>query len=206
MLRGRANRKNRPDQSVIKGYGKNAASQLVGGEALLMSARHGLPGRLKRPRHHHPSRSGRCERYRSPRAKAAVARRIEANTENKEAQDSQPRLLILLEYRTTANDGEHLIGGEGVRESAKNISLSSNGYLVNGLTVPHTHPQPLGGLERKHTDNRGRVLQTAKCYQIFFIPRGSEGFTSSSDRSELTSTKRRLPTVVVMRCPVPINS
>jgi hypothetical protein len=57
------------------------------------------------------------------------------------------------------------------------------------------------------TDGQPRpVSQAAKSYQIFFIPPGSEVFTSSSAWSELTSTNRRRPTVVVMRCPVPINS
>jgi hypothetical protein len=49
-------------------------------------------------------------------------------------------------------------GGEGVRESAQNTSLSSNGWVICGLTAPQCYPQPLGGLEPKQTDNRGERL------------------------------------------------
>jgi hypothetical protein len=47
---------------------------------------------------------------------------------------------------------------EGVRESAQNISLSSVGWVIGGPAFPRNYPQPLGGLERKQTDNCGEIL------------------------------------------------
>jgi hypothetical protein len=47
-----------------------------------------------------------------------------------------------------------------------------NDLRANGSTEL---PQPIGGLERKQTDSHGQVLQTEKCYQISFIPPGSDG-------------------------------
>ena len=75
-------------------------------------------------------------------------------------------------------------------------------FRVDG---PTELPQPFGGLERKQTDNPGQVIRAERYYQICSIPPGSEGFTSSSAWNELTSTNRRRPTVVVMRCPVSIT-